>query len=288
MSIDSLKQTFVDMIDAVVYINLDHRTDRNDHMLEIVKIFGQKVQRFEAIETYPGFIGCSESHAAVMRMAIESNWKNILVLEDDVLWNENIDAYTNAIELLTKPYDVIMLGSYRTTYDADTQRIKSGHGYHAYVVNRHYFKTFHSNIDAGLTLLKASEPAYPFEYRVDNYKNKLAAQDNWYAVMPNLFYQMDGFSDILKQHRNLVNTATLITPDIIKRKSIHKVYWGADTRMIDVTDEFQSIPSGNIQVSYKLFKLDPAIGSKKMLIIEYVNGENYIKAEYSTITIVNR
>ena len=285
---DTLKQKFVDMIDAVIYINLEYRTDRNDHMLEIVKIFGRKVQRFEAIETYPGFIGCSESHAAVMKMAIESDWKNILVLEDDVLWNENVDAYTNAIELLTTPYDVIMLGSYKTQYDADTQRIKHGYGTHAYVVNRHYFKTFYSNIQEGLALLNASEPAYPVEYRIDNYKDKLAADDKWYIVIPNLLYQMDGYSDVLKQHRNLVNTATLINSGIIKRKSIHRVYWGADTRMVDVTAEFQSIPSGNIQISYKLFKIDPAIGIKKMLIIEYINGETRTHDEYDTITIVNR
>jgi len=290
MDIGILKQKFVDMIDAVVYINLDHRTDRNDHMLEIVKIFGQKVQRFEAIKGKLGFIGCSESHAAVMQMAIESNWKNILILEDDVLWNENIDAYRDAIELLTNPYDVIMLGSYNIRCDLDTRRFKSGTATHAYVINRHYFETLYSNICEGLRLLKASSPKYLHAYRIDRYKDRLSAKDKWYVVMPNLFYQRNDYSDTNNRARvDLENIAVTSLPNKIERKSVSKVSWGVvNRRMIDVTSEFQSIPSGKVRLTYELFKIDPARGSKKTLVIEYLDGRESTYIEYSTITIVNR
>ena len=74
-------------IDKIIYINLDSREDRKHEILEEFKrlqIPEDKIIRFTAIrhET-EGAIGCSQSHIAVLKMAIENNWKNYMVLEDD-------------------------------------------------------------------------------------------------------------------------------------------------------------------------------------------------------------
>ena len=68
------------MIEHVVYINLDHRTDRRQHMEKEVSIFpSERVTRFSAIKHDYGAIGCTRSHIAVLEMAISSDWKNVLI-----------------------------------------------------------------------------------------------------------------------------------------------------------------------------------------------------------------
>ena len=80
-------------IDKVVYINLDHRTDRNEHMKRMTKTFRDKVSRFSAIRNERGIIGCSMSHIEVLKIAIRENYENILILEDDAEWNEFEQGY---------------------------------------------------------------------------------------------------------------------------------------------------------------------------------------------------
>ena len=74
-------------IDAILYINLEHRTDRNEHILgEIHKICKDysKIHRIDAIKRDPGALGCGLSHIKALEFALEHpEWKNILILEDD-------------------------------------------------------------------------------------------------------------------------------------------------------------------------------------------------------------
>ncbi len=77
---------FLNGISKIVYINLDHRTDRNMEMLEQfekLKIPKDKILRFSAIKHDNGSIGCTQSHIAVLEMAIREKWENVLILEDD-------------------------------------------------------------------------------------------------------------------------------------------------------------------------------------------------------------
>ena len=68
-------------IEKIVYINLDHRTDRRTQMEEELTGMDISAERFSAILRKPGCIGCLESHLAVLELAKASGWKNILILE---------------------------------------------------------------------------------------------------------------------------------------------------------------------------------------------------------------
>ncbi|VDY33001.1 Glycosyltransferase family 25 (LPS biosynthesis protein) [Morganella morganii] len=75
-----------DLIEKVIYINLESRPDRKDDILEALKnieIPYQKIIRFDAVEKKPGFLGYALSHAAVMKMIAENDWGPVLVVEDD-------------------------------------------------------------------------------------------------------------------------------------------------------------------------------------------------------------
>jgi len=76
----------MEYIDAILYINLEHRKDRNEHILnEIHKICtdNSKIHRIDAIKNDNGALGCGLSHIKALEYAVKNEWKTVLILEDD-------------------------------------------------------------------------------------------------------------------------------------------------------------------------------------------------------------
>ena len=134
-------------MDKIVYINLDHRKDRREEIEKQLSIFPQeKIERFSAIKHDNGAIGCSKSHIAVLELALKNNWKNLLVLEDDMLWNDQFDTQMKILEQkLSEPYDVIVLGGMWPHYDKKTLKLFKCYGTGAYIVNSSYYQTLLNN-----------------------------------------------------------------------------------------------------------------------------------------------
>ncbi|WP_341266116.1 glycosyltransferase family 25 protein [Morganella morganii] len=87
-------------VDKVVYINLAERTDRQESIEFQMKKAGipqNKIIRFDAIKNENGTLGCTLSHIGVMAMAAEENWENVLVLEDDMIFNDDDESGTELI-----------------------------------------------------------------------------------------------------------------------------------------------------------------------------------------------
>ena len=83
-------------IEKVIYINLKDRTDRKKTCEETLnKLFSKdKIIRLDAIKHEKGYIGCALSHLKCLELAIENNWKNVLIVEDDILWTkDSIDIF---------------------------------------------------------------------------------------------------------------------------------------------------------------------------------------------------
>ena len=183
-----------EFIDKVVYINLERRKDRRKHMEKMTSVFGDKVIRFSAIEHNPGNIGCSMSHVAVLKMAVDEKWRNVLVLEDDVEWNKFNIGYPIFKTLTHNEYDVILLGGGSMHFDSNTYKLYSAQTTTAYLVNQHYIPTLLKNFEYGLKGL--IETNNPYEYAIDIQWKQLQARDNWFIVSPSLVYQMPSYSDI--------------------------------------------------------------------------------------------
>ena len=193
-----MESSVFDFIEKVVYINLAKRTDRREHMENFIKPFGDKVIRFEAIEHHVGSIGCSKSHVSVIEMAIEKNWKNILVLEDDAEWNINKKALEEFNTLSKNNFDVLLLGGTYTKFDKNTHKLSYGCSTHAYIVNNHYFSTILQNFRESVVLYNefGSE-----EFHIDQHWNLLMPNDKWFITIPSLVYQHDGYSDVRMAYR---------------------------------------------------------------------------------------
>ena len=108
----------MEQIDAILYINLAHRTDRKEHVIhEIHKICADdsKVHRIDAIRTEPGALGCGLSHIKALEYAMmHPEWKTILILEDDFTFHgDDTAALSTALRtLMTFPKMEIGLLSY--------------------------------------------------------------------------------------------------------------------------------------------------------------------------------
>lgn len=185
-----------EFVEKVVYINLEHRTDRRKEIeSELNKYFpSEKILRFNAIKESHGGIGCTKSHIAVLEMAKANGWKNYLVVEDDSIWS-NFDKGYPLLESLTKNnYDVIVLGGVVQKIDMSTYKLYSGHTTTAYMVNSNYYDTLLANFTEGLKGF-LSTGNYPV-YAIDQYWKRIQPIHNWYCVVKSLILQRPGFSDI--------------------------------------------------------------------------------------------
>lgn len=186
-----------EFIDKVIYINLEYRTDRKEQIeSELQKYFPiEKIQRFNAIKHQRGGIGCTQSHIAILEMAIQNNWSNYLVVEDDAVWSNFQKGYPLLEQLIQKPYDVITLGTVYANYTPEF-KLLSGQTTTAYIVQQHYYETLLQNFKEGLSGF-LSTGNYP-TYALDQYWKRIQPRDNWYCIIPSLMIQRPGYSDIEK------------------------------------------------------------------------------------------
>lgn len=109
------------------YVNLDIRSDRNEHMIKELGRVGLEAVRHRAIpwkeldylnpkykvmyQRTPGAIGCFESQLQVMRKAMFEG-KSAMVLEDDLIIASDVQERLDYIEnyLKDKEWDIIFLG----------------------------------------------------------------------------------------------------------------------------------------------------------------------------------
>jgi len=173
-----------DFIEKIVYINLEHRTDRKAEIEKELEIIpAEKVLRFNAISDSNRAFGCTKSHIAVIEMAIDKGWSSVLVLEDDASWCNFEREYPILEKLVQQPYDVICLGALGYS-NPKTHRLIQGQTTTAYLVHSHYYPTLLNNFREALQKKRA----------LDQYWKLLQKTDMWYRVR--LMYQRPSFSDI--------------------------------------------------------------------------------------------
>lgn len=201
-----LSRSFFHFIDHVVYINLEKRSDRRAEMERdvLTKFASVKIHRLQAVEDLDeGRVGCTKSHIQVLEMAIAGKWKNVLVFEDDVMFQNFEENHRKLETLVNEPFDVLMLGTYCSTIDEKTLRVTKSFGLHAYLVNGSYFETLLNNFKTGLEKLIETKD-FP-NFAADTFIVKLQERDNWRAMKPSMCFQRPGFSDNEKKNTDYVH-----------------------------------------------------------------------------------
>uniref|UniRef100_A0A6C0AJE5 Glycosyltransferase n=1 Tax=viral metagenome TaxID=1070528 RepID=A0A6C0AJE5_9ZZZZ len=195
-----------ELVDKIIFINLDHRTDRLESIQSFFNEAGipaEKVVRFSAIRDIPGIVGCGKSNLAVMRMVIDNGWDNTLILEDDVEWlnysNETI------LEHIQKPFDVLMLGGYYDVLEGN-RAIRALHA-SSYIIKKYYVPKLLDNFETGLQKLLSNKFSLferkrnemikkDNENHIDVYWCNLQQKDNWRCIVPPMVIQRESYSDI--------------------------------------------------------------------------------------------
>jgi len=201
-----------DTIDAVYYINLDHRTDRNAEFLEEMNKIGfpsDKIVRISAVhKPKQGDLGCSMSHIKTLDEFINSPHQNCIIFEDDFEFSQNKEYVQTAFSNLSEnqvPYDVCMLSAnVHETGLTDTsypfiKKVENAQTTAGYMVSKSFAPTLLQNYKEGAQLLQSGynngSPDGP-NHCIDQYWKRLQPSTNWYLFNEKLGKQRKSHSDI--------------------------------------------------------------------------------------------
>jgi glycosyl transferase family 25 len=188
-------------IDKIIFINLEKRKDRLLEIKNELDTFNLQYERFNAIENEYGIVGCGYSHLAVLKIAKERNYKNILILEDDftfIVSKEEFEFELNRFFDNVTEYDVCMIScSVNEKEDIDNlpfiDRIIFGQTASGYIVNNHYFDKLIELYEYNIPLLEKTGEHW--NHANDIVWRKLQEKDKWFFINRRIGKQRAGYSD---------------------------------------------------------------------------------------------
>ncbi len=194
------------LLPKVLYINLDRRKDRRQHIEAELERLGLTpvAERIEAIPKEFGILGCGLSHLAALKLARESGWERVLILEDDFQAEVEPAAFWEALkgfmDTRGADFDVVMLAHHITASEpADERvvRVLAAQTASAYLVN-------HSAYDRLIELYEHAMPelartAEHWTWANDQVWKRIQPQMRWFAFKPRLGRQIASWSDTANQ-----------------------------------------------------------------------------------------
>lgn len=221
-------------ISHIFFINLDHRTDRKDHVQQQLANIGllEKAQRFPAIKMKWGAIGCTMSHLKILETAAANHWNHVMIIEDDItflepdLFVQQFNTFLLNYSTNLPDWDVVLIsGNNIPPYekiDDTCIRVSACQTTTGYLVAGHYIATLAQNIREGLARLLRN-PENKLQYAIDRYWFPLQKRDRWFLIIPLTVVQMEGYSDIECRTTNYAKLMTdLDKPWLIERQKIKK------------------------------------------------------------------
>ena len=184
------------------YINLDSREDRREQFEEECKKMNINVERFSAIKTFPGGIGCTESHLNVLKKARDLNLESVIIFEDDFQFLISREEYDQILLNLPDNYDVVML-SYNMKQSEPFNdmfgKVIEVQTTSGYIVHSRSYEKIINRVEEGLRLFKLYSSDH-HSYILDQYWKPLQPISNWYYSLKRVGKQRSGFSNIMKAY----------------------------------------------------------------------------------------
>ena len=184
------------------YINLDSREDRREEFEVECKKMNLQVERFSAIKTFPGGIGCTESHLNVLKKARDLKLESVIIFEDDFQFLISREEYDQILLNLPDNYDVVML-SYNIKqsepFNEMFGKVLEVQTTSGYIVHSRYYEKIINRVEEGLRLFKLYSSDH-HSYILDQYWKPLQPISNWYYSLKRVGKQRPGFSNIMKAY----------------------------------------------------------------------------------------
>ena len=173
---------YPEVVDKVICINLSTRLDRRQ---KVTSDFPYKFTFFNATPHENPEKGCSESHLSVIKYAKENNYKNIMIIEDDI----KIIKDLTTVPKFPENYHMLYLGGICIEYFDKKEDWTRGKIIcaHAYIVNSSFYDILIKNIES-----TSDKP-------IDHIYCDLAFYNNVYMVTKTLIGQNSDYSDISKK-----------------------------------------------------------------------------------------
>lgn len=190
-------------LDKIFYINLDKRLDRRveiEHELQQYNLY-DNAERFQAIHTpEQGILGCTMSHLAVIKLAKERNYKQVLIVEDDFYFVIPKEDFENELTTFFEskiPFDMCMI-SYNIIQSVPTEypfltKIIEAQTASGYIIHQSLYDPLIKILEDAVEPLR--ETFEHWNYANDQIWKKIQPQTNWYALTTRCGKQRDGFSD---------------------------------------------------------------------------------------------
>lgn len=188
--------------DQIYYINLERRKDRNQECINELQKNNIIAKRFAAIDGKSiinpnwdyslGAFGCLQSHLEIIKEAKNNKYNNVLILEDDVVFNDNMESdFEKYYNQLNKEWDMLYLsGNHNRHIQNSFEKINDNiikcnltHTTHCYAVKNTVYDII---IDA------LNKTIVPLDVEYTKIQKKL----NCYAFNPSISTQREGYSDI--------------------------------------------------------------------------------------------
>ena len=191
--------------DKTYCINLDKRPDRWELAKTEFDKHDLNVERFSAIvgnpdniptKIVPGHAGCVLSHYNCVKIAKESGLDNLLMLEDDVEFAENLNQwFAKYFPQVPDDWDLLYFGGNHNNKPFVKQvgpnvfKTENTYTTHCYAIKN--------------TLFDVVINMFPkLRYEVDVMYSLMQRGYNAYVIRPHLAWQRDGYSDILERNVN--------------------------------------------------------------------------------------
>jgi GR25 family glycosyltransferase involved in LPS biosynthesis len=192
------------LFDHTIFINLDSRVDRLVQVkAELLQWGIQNPERFNAVKTAKGAIGCTLSHIKCLELAKERNYPHVFICEDDIHCVD-IPRMRAQVEEFYKAntgdtWDVLILGGnnappYRMLNDGLMQ-VYNCQTTTGYIVRQHYYDKLIANFREGIKHLMRN-PENHREYAIDIYWKRLQQQDRWFMLIPLTITQRASYSNV--------------------------------------------------------------------------------------------
>jgi GR25 family glycosyltransferase involved in LPS biosynthesis len=201
----------MELLKHTLFINLEHRKDRLEHINTEFKKMEIDAERVNAIKMNTGAVGCTMSHIKCLELAKQRDYEYVFICEDDItfrnpeLFKRNLQRFYENHDI---NWDLLIIGGNNvppfqqvTEYCARVFYCQTTTGY---VVKKHYYDTLLKNFRESANGLMR-EPNNPSTYALDMYWKRLQLQDFWYMITPPTVTQYESYSDIENRNVNYEN-----------------------------------------------------------------------------------
>jgi GR25 family glycosyltransferase involved in LPS biosynthesis len=215
----------MELFKHALYINLESRPDRREHVERELKKMNIEAERMNAIKMAEGAIGCTLSHIRCLELAKERQYPHVFVIEDDItflqpeLLLENLKKFEENVEL--QRWDVLIIGGNNCPpYTKVTDyciRAFNNQTTTGYIVKSHYYDTLIANFKESAQMLMRN-PHNKREFALDMYWKRLQQTGVWLMIIPATVTQYQDYSDIEKRVVNYDHLMLDIQKDWLFRR----------------------------------------------------------------------